>query len=69
MALKKSSKLGFKARIALTEKLKLMMILFQDKWIYRHTGETLHSLLDREISKFINEDDPRFSECFMGGGD
>ena len=35
-------------------------------WVYKHSGETLHSLLDREISKFINEEDPEFRNCYMG---
>lgn len=35
-------------------------------WVYKHTGETLHSLLDREISDIVGEDTD-FQECFMGG--
>jgi len=43
--------------------------ILKDRWVYKHTGETLHSLLDREITKFINNDDPKFKECFMGDSD
>jgi len=42
--------------------------IFRSAWVYKHTGETLHSLLDREVSKFISED-PKFRECFMGTED
>jgi len=35
-------------------------------WVYKHTGETLHSLLDREIGEIVGED-AGFQECFMGG--
>ena len=36
-------------------------------WVYRHTGETLHSLLDREIGQgLFNDASSGFEECFMG---
>eukprot|EP00092_Neocalanus_flemingeri_P099651 GFUD01127157.1.p1 GENE.GFUD01127157.1~~GFUD01127157.1.p1 ORF type:complete len:168 (-),score=31.90 GFUD01127157.1:299-802(-) len=35
-------------------------------WVYKHTGETLHSLLDREMGELVGEDTD-FQECFMGG--
>lgn len=35
-------------------------------WVYKHTGETLHSLLDREIGELVGEE-TGFEECFMGG--
>ena len=35
-------------------------------WVYKHTGETLHNLLDREIGDILGED-AGFQECFMGG--
>jgi len=35
-------------------------------WVYKHTGETLHSLLDKEISEIVGEE-TGFEECFMGG--
>ena len=40
--------------------------IFRSSWVYKHTGETLHALLDRELPKFI-QTDPKFRECFMGG--
>ncbi len=40
--------------------------IFRNSWVYKHTGETLHALLDRELPKFI-QTDPKFRECFMGG--
>ena len=42
--------------------------IFRNSWVYKHTGETLHALLDRELPKFI-QTDPKFRECFMGGED
>ena len=35
-------------------------------WIYKHTNESLHSLLDRELSQILNED-PELKKCFLGG--
>jgi len=35
-------------------------------WVYTHTGETLHSLLDKEIGELVGEETD-FQECFMGG--
>ena len=46
----------------------LTLIVFQKNWVYKHTGETLHGLLDRELQKFLQAD-PKFSECFMGESD
>ena len=40
--------------------------IFRNSWVYKHTGETMHALLDREMPKFI-QTDPKFRECFMGG--
>ena len=40
--------------------------IFRNSWVYKHTGETMHALLDRELPKFI-QTDPKFRECFMGG--
>ena len=34
-------------------------------WIYKHTGETLHSLLSREIGELVGSK-ICFEECFMG---
>ena len=42
--------------------------IFRNSWVYKHTGETLHALLDRELTLFI-QTDPKFRECFMGGED
>ena len=44
----------------------IFTFVFQDTWVYKHTGETLHALLDRELPQFI-QTDPKFRECFMGG--
>ena len=46
------------------KKHKLLFVL-QKNWVYKHTEETLHALLDREVQKFI-QTDPKFRECFMG---
>ena len=37
-------------------------------WIYSHTGESLHELLNREISKKIlkNGIDAGFEKCYLG---
>ena len=35
-------------------------------WIYKHTNESLHSLLDRELSEILNQD-PELKKCFLGG--
>ena len=37
-------------------------------WVYSHTGESLHSLLDRELAEKLSGADPGFQLCFMGGG-
>ena len=42
----------------------ILTLCVQGVWVYKHTGETLHSLLDRELSNIINTD-PGFQECFM----
>jgi len=34
-------------------------------WIYKHTGETLHSLLSREIGKIVGSP-ISFENCYMG---
>ncbi len=36
-------------------------------WVYRHTNESLHSLLNREIGKNILKlSDPGFETCYLG---
>ena len=36
----------------------------QGVWVYRHTGQTLHALLDEELRHIIKTD-PGFHTCFM----
>ena len=36
----------------------------QGVWVYRHTGQTLHTLLDEELRHIIKTD-PGFHTCFM----
>ena len=40
-------------------------------WIYGHTGETLHGLLNKEICTKILRDGASggFENCYLGGGD
>jgi len=37
-------------------------------WVYKHTGETLHSLLEKEIGAMLGKE-AGFEECFMGGSE
>ena len=40
-------------------------------WVYTHTGQTLHNLLDEEISRKILKDGAKagFENCYLGGCD
>ena len=40
-------------------------------WIYSHTGESLHEILNREITKKILKDGvtSQFENCYSGGRD
>ena len=41
----------------------------RNAWIYSHTGESLHQLLNREIQTkiLIDEVDAGFEKCYLGG--
>jgi len=39
------------------------------RWLYNHTGETLHQLLDREFEDIIKSDPGFVRDCYMGGGE
>ena len=41
----------------------------EQKWIYSHTGEGLHELLNKEITKGIlkNGAKAEFEKCYLGG--
>ena len=44
--------------------------LKESKWVYKHTNETLHQLLEREIgSDILNIPNARFENCYLGGKD
>ena len=40
--------------------------LINNKWVYKHTGETLHDLLTKEFSQFYNKPID-FSKCLYSG--
>ena len=42
----------------------------EQKWIYSHTGEGLHELLNKEIAKGILQNGAKaeFEKCYLGGG-
>ena len=40
----------------------------QGVWVYRHTGQTLHTLLDEELRHIIKTD-PGFHTCFMASAE
>jgi len=38
-------------------------------WVYKHTGETLHHLLNQEVGQKILElENPAFEKCYLGSG-
>lgn len=43
----------------------------QQKWIYSRTGESLHEVLNKEITKKVLKDGANadFQKCYLGGGD
>ena len=44
--------------------------LQESKWVYKHTKETLHQLLEREIGNdILNMPKARFENCYLGGKD
>ena len=42
----------------------------KQKWIYSHTGDSLHEVLNKEITKKILKDGAKskFEKCYLGGG-
>lgn len=39
-------------------------------WVYKHTGETLHSVLDRELGELLGKEEVGFQkDCHMGGSE
>lgn len=44
--------------------------LKESKWIYKHTNESLHELLERELGKdILKMSNARFENCYFGGKD
>ena len=40
--------------------------LIEASWIYKHSQESLHCLLDKELEKVLGKD-PELQKCFLGG--
>lgn len=39
-------------------------------WVYKHTGESLHRVLDRELGELLGKEEVGFEkDCHMGGSD
>ena len=38
-------------------------------WVYKHTGRSLHALLEEEIGGTILKEDLGLRDCHLGGGD
>ena len=39
-------------------------------WVYKHTGETMHRVLDRELGELLGREELGFErDCLMGSSD
>ena len=37
------------------------------RWVYSHTGEALHAVLDRELGLVVGLEGLGFTDCYLGG--
>ena len=49
--------------------IKLSMNQGTNTWVYKHTGSSLHTLLEEEIGGTIYKEDLGLRDCHLGGGD